>query len=305
MFCLSATYMLSCIYKIFLNIDMNLQKTLANKVKCSGIGVHSGILVNMLICPAEANHGIVFVRSDLKANNKIPALFDRVIDTSMCTKIANEYGASVSTIEHLMSALWGAGIDNAIIYVDGAEVPVMDGSSDCFINLIKQSGIVSQSEQRKFIEISKSVKIEMNDKSIVAEPDDSFSVNFIIDFDNQYIQAQSYNFNANDDFESEIGKARTFGFIKDVEYLKSIGLAKGASLDNAIAIGEDGILNKEGLRYKNEFVRHKILDCIGDLYLAGARIKGKIKAVKSGHQLNNLLLHKIFETKSASISSAA
>lgn len=284
---------------------MNLQKTLANKVKCSGIGVHSGILVNMLICPAEANHGIVFVRSDLKANNKIPALFDRVIDTSMCTKIANEYGASVSTIEHLMSALWGAGIDNAIIYVDGAEVPVMDGSSDCFINLIKQSGIVSQSEQRKFIEISKSVKIEMNDKSIVAEPDDSFSVNFIIDFDNQYIQAQSYNFNANDDFESEIGKARTFGFIKDVEYLKSIGLAKGASLDNAIAIGEDGILNKEGLRYKNEFVRHKILDCIGDLYLAGARIKGKIKAVKSGHQLNNLLLHKIFETKSASISSAA
>ncbi|MDJ1305188.1 MAG: UDP-3-O-acyl-N-acetylglucosamine deacetylase [Candidatus Midichloria sp.] len=284
---------------------MNLQKTLANKVKCSGIGVHSGILVNMLICPAEANHGIVFVRSDLKENNKIPALFDRVIDTSMCTKIANEYGASVSTIEHLMSALWGSGIDNAIIYVDGAEVPVMDGSSDCFINLIKQSGIVSQSEQRKFIEISKSVKIEMNDKSIVAEPDDSFSVNFIIDFDNQYIQAQSYNFNANDDFESEIGKARTFGFIKDVEYLKSIGLAKGASLDNAIAIGEDGILNKEGLRYKNEFVRHKILDCIGDLYLAGARIKGKIKAVKSGHQLNNLLLHKIFETKSASISSAA
>ncbi|MDJ1256258.1 MAG: UDP-3-O-acyl-N-acetylglucosamine deacetylase [Candidatus Midichloria mitochondrii] len=284
---------------------MNLQKTLANKVKCSGIGVHSGILVNMLICPAEANHGIVFVRSDLRENNKIPALFDRVIDTSMCTKIANEYGASVSTIEHLMSALWGSGIDNAIIYVDGAEVPVMDGSSDCFINLIKQSGIVSQSEQRKFIEISKSVKIEMNDKSIVAEPDDSFSVNFIIDFDNQYIQAQSYNFNANDDFESEIGKARTFGFIKDVEYLKSIGLAKGASLDNAIAIGEDGILNKEGLRYKNEFVRHKILDCIGDLYLAGARIKGKIKAVKSGHQLNNLLLHKIFETKSASISSAA
>ncbi|MDJ1287955.1 MAG: UDP-3-O-acyl-N-acetylglucosamine deacetylase [Candidatus Midichloria mitochondrii] len=290
---------------MFLNIDMNLQKTLANKVKCSGIGVHSGILVNMLICPAEANHGIVFVRSDLRENNKIPALFDRVIDTSMCTKIANEYGASVSTIEHLMSALWGSGIDNAIIYVDGAEVPVMDGSSDCFINLIKQSGIVSQSEQRKFIEISKSVKIEMNDKSIVAEPDDSFSVNFIIDFDNQYIQAQSYNFNANDDFESEIGKARTFGFIKDVEYLKSIGLAKGASLDNAIAIGEDGILNKEGLRYKNEFVRHKILDCIGDLYLAGARIKGKIKAVKSGHQLNNLLLHKIFETKSASISSAA
>ncbi|MDJ1257735.1 MAG: UDP-3-O-acyl-N-acetylglucosamine deacetylase [Candidatus Midichloria sp.] len=284
---------------------MNLQKTLANKVKCSGIGVHSGILVNMLICPAEANHGIVFVRSDLKENNKIPALFDRVIDTSMCTKIANKYGASVSTIEHLMSALWGSGIDNAIIYVDGAEVPVMDGSSDCFINLIKQSGIVSQSEQRKFIEISKSVKIEMNDKSIVAEPDDSFSVNFIIDFDNQYIQAQSYNFNDNDDFESEIGKARTFGFIKEVEYLKSIGLAKGASLDNAIAIGEDGILNKEGLRYKNEFVRHKILDCIGDLYLAGARIKGKIKAVKSGHQLNNLLLHKIFETKSASISSAA
>ncbi|MDJ1406978.1 MAG: UDP-3-O-acyl-N-acetylglucosamine deacetylase [Candidatus Midichloria sp.] len=297
--------MLFCTYRIFLNINMNLQKTLAKEVKCSSIGVHSGILVNMLICPAEANHGIVFVRADLKENNKIPALFDRVIDTSMCTKIANEYGVSVSTIEHLMSALWGSGIDNAIIYVDGAEVPVMDGSSDCFINLIKQSGIVSQSEQRKFIEISKSVKIEMNDKSIVAEPDDSFSVNFIIDFDNQYIQTQSYSFNANDDFESEIGKARTFGFIKDVEYLKSIGLAKGASLDNAIAIGECGILNKGGLRYKNEFVRHKILDCIGDLYLAGARIKGKIKAVKSGHQLNNLLLHKIFETKSASISSAA
>ncbi|WHQ46728.1 MAG: UDP-3-O-acyl-N-acetylglucosamine deacetylase [Candidatus Midichloria sp.] len=284
---------------------MDFQKTLANEVKCSGIGVHSGILVNLLICPAETNHGIIFVRSDLKNNNRIPALFDKVIDTSMCTKIANEYGASVSTIEHLMSALWGSGVDNAIIYIDGSEVPVMDGSSDCFINLIKQSGIVSQSELRKFIGISKSVKIEMNDKSITAEPDDSFSVNFIIDFNNQHIQAQSYNFNVNDDFESEIGKARTFGFIKDVEYLKSIGLAKGASLDNVIAIGEDGILNKEGLRYKNEFVRHKILDCIGDLYLAGARIKGKIKAVKSGHQLNNLLLHKIFETKSVSISSAA
>ena len=284
---------------------MDFQKTLVRSFKCSGIGVHSGALVNVEISPAQEDQGIIFIRSDIKENNVIPALFDKVVDTSMCTKIANEFGVSVATIEHLMSALWGSGVDNAIIYIDGPEVPVMDGSSDAFIKLIKEVGLVDQKVARKFIEISQVVRVELQDKSISIEPSESFSVNFIIDFDNKYIQAQSHSFNSKENFEQQIGKARTFGFVKDVEYLQSIGLAKGASLDNAIAIGEEGILNKGGLRYKNEFVRHKILDCIGDLYLAGARIKGKINAVRSGHHLNNLLLRKIFETNSAHISSAA
>jgi len=284
---------------------MDFQQTLANEIVCSGIGVHTGITINMRICPSNVNHGIIFIRSDLKNNNSILALFDRVVDTSMCTKIANAYGAEVGTIEHLMSALWGSGIDNALVYLDGPEVPIMDGSSDCFMRLIRETGIEVQSELRKFLKISKAVRVELDGKSITAEPDASFAVDFMIDFNNEYIKAQSYNFNCDDDFEMKIGKARTFGFVKDVEHLKRMGLAKGASLDNAIAIGDNGILNQEGLRYSNEFVRHKILDCIGDLYLAGARIKGKIRAVKSGHHLNNLLLKKIFKTNSAFISSAA
>ena len=284
---------------------MDLQKTLASSVKCSGVGVHSGILINMILVPAEENQGIIFIRSDMKKNNVIPALFDKVTDTSMCTKIANEFGASVATVEHLMSALWGSGIDNATVYVDGPEVPVMDGSSDAFIQLIKEVGVIEQAAARKFIEISQTVKVELQDKSITIEPAKSFSVNFIIDFDNKYVQAQSHSFSSKENFEQQIGKARTFGFVKDIEYLQSIGLARGASLKNAIAIGREGILNKEGLRYKNEFVRHKILDCIGDLYLAGARMKGKINAVRSGHYLNNLLLRKVFATNSAHVSSAA
>ena len=279
----------------FLNIDnMDLQKTLNRSVKCSGVGVHSGIFIDMIIKPAKEDQGIIFIRSDMDGNNMIPALFDRVVDTSMCTKIANEFGVSVSTIEHLMSALWGVGVDNATIYVNGPEVPAMDGSSNAFVQLIKEAGLVEQLAARKFIEISQSVEVELQDKSISIKPAELFSVNFMIDFDNKYIQAQSHSFNSKENFEQQISKARTFGFMKDLEYLQSIGLAKGASLENAIAIGDYGIINKEGLRYKNEFVRHKILDCIGDLYLAGARIKGAVNAVRSGHHLNNLLLRKIF-----------
>ena len=275
------------------------QRTIKQEIWCSGIGIHSGDTIQMGILPAEANAGIVFMRSDLTCNNVIPALFNYVIDATMCTAIANEHGVSVSTIEHIMSALWGCGIDNAIIQVCGKEVPIMDGSSSFFVDLLHKQGIEEQNATRKIVRIAETIHVTHGDKSITIEPSNSFSVNFTIDFSDSYIGKQSYTFNENQDFGYNIGKARTFGFVEELEYLTQNGLAKGASLDNAVAVGKAGILNEDGLRYEDEFVRHKVLDCIGDLYLAGARIQGKVKAVKSGHALNNLLLKKLFSTHGA------
>ena len=275
------------------------QRTLNNTIECRGIGCHTGENINLKIHPAPSNHGIVFIRTDIENNNVIPALFDNVTDTRMCTVISNNKGAKVGTIEHLMSAFWGADISNALVTIDGPEVPAMDGSSSDFLKLIKSAGIIEQDSYTQILEILESITIEDNGKMIRIEPAERFSIDFTIEFSSDSIGKQSFKFSEDDlsqDFEKEISNARTFGFIEDLEKLQNLGLAKGASFQNAVVVSKDGILNTEGLRYKDEFVRHKILDCIGDLYLAGAKIKGKVTALKAGHSLNNKLLKQLFYT---------
>lgn len=277
------------------------QHTLKLPVTCSGVGIHSGKNINMRILPAAENTGICFIRTDLKDDNYILATYDNVVDTTMCTVVANRNGAKVAVIEHLMSAFWGCGIDNAIIEVDNEEVPVMDGSAAPFVALFAKAGVVAQDSPRKIIEILSPVRIEHQDKIIELLPNDCFEVDYHIDFNHPNIGAQHYNFNEETNtFAHDISRARTFGFLEDVQKLQSMGLARGASLENAVGLSrEGGILNPEGLRLEREFVRHKILDSIGDLYLAGFRIKGKVVAVKAGHMMNNLILRKLFAEKDA------
>jgi UDP-3-O-[3-hydroxymyristoyl] N-acetylglucosamine deacetylase len=280
---------------------MELQNTLQQAFKIEGIGAHSGQTSLLKVLPAQEDHGIIFKRIDLNENNLIPALYENVIDTTLCTVIGNKAGVKVSTIEHLMAALWSCGIDNALIEINGSEVPILDGSSRLFLDLIKQCGIQEQAAPRKFIKVVKSVELVVDDKKIEIAPHDSLTIDFTIQFPHQVIGEQSYIFEETTNlFDVDISSARTFGFMKDLETLHKIGLGKGVSLENAIGISEqDGVLNKEGLRYQDEFVRHKVLDCIGDLYLAGARIKGYVKAFKAGHALNNKLLRKLLANPSA------
>lgn len=276
-------------------MDYILQQTINKPITCSGIGVHSGKKVKMRIIPAVVNAGIVFVRSDIKENNLINAVYSNVVETTMCTAIANEYGARVSTIEHLMSAFWGCGIDNAVVEVDADEIPIMDGSAAPFVSLIQKAGIRKQPMSRRIIEITKPLKVEVGDKFIELLPSDHFEITYDINFVHQAIGEQQFYYNEKDEsYHHGISRARTFGFADELEKLKSLGLAKGASLENAIGLDESGIMNKEGLRYKDEFVRHKILDCIGDLYLASLRIKARVHAAKAGHAVHNLLLRKLF-----------
>lgn len=278
---------------------MEFQQTIADVVRISGIGGHSGIAVNMEICPAEPDFGIAFQRTDLNGDNIIPAKFDKVIDTQLCTVLANDSGARVATIEHLMSALWGCGIDNALIKINAEEVPILDGSSQIFTQIISEAGVRTQDKGRKFIKIISAVEVEHNGKVIGIEPCEDFEIDFTIEFDSKVIGKQSFQFNEqSNNFNAEISKARTFGFMKDLLPLQKMGLAKGFDGTNAIGIGEEGVINPEGLRYNDEFVRHKVLDCLGDLYLAGARIKGHVNAFKAGHDLNNRLLRLIFSEAS-------
>lgn len=274
-----------------------MQQTLIKSIKCLGIGIHSGEVVTMIIRPAPANSGFTFIRTDLTGDNVIEVSFDNVTETTLSTTVSNTIGAKVSTIEHLMSAFWGCGIDNAIIEIDAFEVPIMDGSSAPFVALIEKAGIKPLNKPRKIIEILKPMKIEMGDKYLEFLPDSDFSVDFDVDF--RVIGKQTYNYNeASTSYPHQVSRARTFGYQEEVEYLKSKGLARGASLDNAIGISTTGVMNPEGLRYSDEFARHKVLDCIGDLYVSGLRIKGKVKASQSGHALNNLALRKLFADES-------
>jgi UDP-3-O-[3-hydroxymyristoyl] N-acetylglucosamine deacetylase len=271
------------------------QHTIAKMAVISGTAVHSANQVTMSILPAPANHGIVFKRVDLNSNNMIRAIYDAVIDTTMCTVIANDTGAKVMTVEHLMAALWGCGIDNAIIEVDNVEIPIMDGSSLLFVESILNAGIKKQSARRRSINLPYTISVECGEKSITLEPADHFSIECVIEFDHQTIGLQSFNFDSKtDSFTDLVAPARTFGFRKDLEKMRKLGLARGASLENVIGLDEHGVMNKEGLRYANEFARHKVLDCIGDFALAGAQINAKITANKPGHQLNNQVLKKLF-----------
>ncbi len=277
------------------------QHTLAKKVSCAGIGLHSGQEVKMSILPAEVGSGIVFVRTDVDGFDPVvPADYTKVVDTNLGTTIANDDGTIVSTIEHLMAALWGCNIDNAVIEIQGPEIPIMDGSSEPFVFLIECAGVMEQDVPRRIIEVLKAIELVEEGKHISIVPSPSFSVNLEIDFDSKAVANQKAVYRSSDvSFKTDLCRARTFGFEHEVEYLRSQGLIKGGSKDNAIVVSGDKILNEEGLRYNDEFVRHKILDCIGDFYLAGGLVQGEFTGYRSGHDLNNQILHKLFEDETA------
>ena len=274
------------------------QQTISKPISINGIGLHSGTSVSMQLYPAQADYGIKFVRKDLSDNNVIVALWSNVSNTNLSTTISNNNGVSVSTIEHLMSALSGLHIDNIKIEINGSEVPIMDGSSIKFVNLINSTSIKKLNKKRKILKVKKNIKVVKNDSSVELRPNNQFSIDFEIDFPSKLVSQQSCQLQLiNGNYKTDIAYARTFGFEKDVHMLRSNGLALGGSLENAVVVGESRILNTEGLRYKDEFVRHKILDSIGDLYLAGAPIQGYFFGNKSGHHLNNLLLRSLFSDK--------
>lgn len=276
------------------------QKTVKNKVSCSGIGLHSGLTIQLNILPAVEDSGIVFKRLDVEDKNSVvKAEYQNVSNTTLGTTLRNKDGVCVSTVEHLMAALWGCGVDNCIVELDGPEIPIMDGSSEPFVFLIECAGVKQLSKTRKIIEVLKEVRVSETDAEdsgyLTISPADGFSVGLSIDFGDDVIAQQDGVFNSRDiSFKSDLCRARTFGFEHEVDMMRENGLARGGTLDNAIVIGESGVINKEGLRYADEFVRHKILDCIGDVYLAGAHLKGQVKGFKSGHGLNNKLLREFF-----------
>ena len=273
------------------------QRTLTQEVSCSGIGLHSGKNVRLKLKPAPINHGIKFVRKDLPDNPTIPARFNCVVDTSLATVIGMD-GAIVSTIEHLMACLAGLSIDNVIVELNSYEVPVMDGSAGPFTRMILEAGIREQEAERHFFVLKKPIELEQDGKFVGAYPDTTFKITCNIKFDHQLIRNQSCSIEVVDYlFEREISDARTFGFLHDVEKMKRYGLARGGSLDNAVVIDEGNILNKDGLRFRDEFVRHKLLDCIGDFSLLGMPILGHIVTIKSGHAFNHAFLEKFFNNK--------
>ena len=270
------------------------QQTISRKGEISGIGLHTGIMITLFIIPLKEDSGILFKRSDLFTKNIITAKFFNVSNTNLCTEISNKHGAKISTIEHIMAALWAMKIDNVLIEVSGPEVPIVDGSSKAFIELIKESGIKVQSKKRNYLKIIKTVKVNIKDKELTIKSSENFKISFNINFKNKAVGYQQYSLCNPMQFEKEISHARTFGFLNDIAYLRNNGMAKGASLKNSIGIDKNGIINTEGLRYTNEFVRHKILDCIGDLFLSGYQIIGNIEGSKAGHCLNNRILKEIF-----------
>ncbi|MBF0476050.1 MAG: UDP-3-O-acyl-N-acetylglucosamine deacetylase [Deltaproteobacteria bacterium] len=276
-----------------------LQRTVDRKISVSGIGLHSGKQVNMTIMPAPADAGITFVRSDLENHPEIKANIENVHSTELATTLSAN-GCRISTIEHLMAAFFGLGVNNAVVEVDSPEVPIMDGSADPFVNLLKQAGIRVLDEINKVVVVTEPICVTDGDKVIRLEPSDGFKISCTIDFEHPLLSNQSFCMDFSDEaFMNEIGPARTFGFLKDVTMLQANGLAKGASLDNAIAIDEDCVLNPDGLRYENEFVRHKILDCIGDLSLLGYPVIGHFIAHKSGHALHHRLVTQLMAQPSA------
>ena len=280
----------------------NVQKTLLNPTECQGIGVHSGQQANLIILPAQENQGIQFQRTDVKNGANISALWTAVSATEYCTRLSNQENISVTTIEHLMAALAIMEIDNALIQVDGPEIPIMDGSAEPFINLMAEAGIHEQNSPRRTLRILKEVSVEGKNNSWVSlKPSAKFALDFKIDFNGREgMSVQQLLFSGSTTrMREEISRARTYGFFEDVEQLRAAGLAQGGSLDNAVVINQGEIMNDGGLRYHDECVRHKILDAIGDLYLAGAPICGFYQAYNGGHGLNNKLLHALMADETA------
>ncbi len=275
------------------------QKTIKSPISISGVGLHSGKNVNMKIKPANPNSGILFKRTDLiKDNFILPGVFN-VSSAVLCTTIANDHGNCVSTIEHLMGALYGMGIDNALIEIDNEEVPILDGSAKIFISEISKAGIEVSETPIKIIKIEKLIDFKDGSKSISIEPSKvSLDIDFEIKYDNQLIGTQRNSIKVYEDDLTDIYNSRTFCLFEDIEKLRKMNLVKGGSLDNAIVVKGSEILNEEGLRNEKEFVNHKILDCIGDLFLSGYKIIGKLKCSEGGHKLTNQLLRKVFEDNS-------
>ncbi len=274
------------------------QKTINRTTNFSGIGLHSGKLVNVSINPSTPNSGIVFKRVDLKNNNLIYPSFANVNNTSLNTTICNEFGVKVSTIEHLMGALFGLGIDNALVEIDNEEVPILDGSAKEFIDKLTESGLKQSEVPIKIIKIKKKVTYKQGKKSISIEPSKlSLDIDFELKYDNPFIGNQRNKINVYEDDLKDIFNSRTFCLYEDIEKIKKKGLAKGGNLDNAIVVKGSEILNTEKLRNPKEFVNHKILDCIGDLYTSGYRIVASIRCSQGGHFLTNQLLKKVFENK--------
>ncbi|QQD19077.1 UDP-3-O-acyl-N-acetylglucosamine deacetylase [Spongiibacter nanhainus] len=277
------------------------QRTLRNTIRATGIGLHTGDKVFLTLKPAPANTGVVFRRTDLNPVVEIHALAENVGDTTLSTTLVNG-DVRVSTVEHLLSAMAGLGIDNAYVELTSPEVPIMDGSAGPFVFLIQSAGIEEQDAPKKFLRIKRPVTVKDGDKVASFLPFDGFKVSFTIDFDHPVFKDRTGH--AELDFSStsfvkEVSRARTFGFMHEVEYMRAQGLAQGASMDNAIVVDEYRILNEDGLRYEDEFVKHKVLDAIGDLYLLGTSLIGEFKAFKSGHGLNNVSLRKLIKEPDA------
>jgi UDP-3-O-[3-hydroxymyristoyl] N-acetylglucosamine deacetylase len=277
------------------------QRTLKKAISATGVGLHNGEKVTLTLRPAAPNTGIIFKRVDLPQPNEILATPDAVRDTRMCSALEAN-GARVATVEHIMSALAGLGIDNVYIDVDAAEIPIMDGSSGPFVFLLQEAGIAEQAAAKKFIRVKKTIEVIEGDKWVRFEPYHGFKIDFTIQFNHPVFEHSGSNVKidfAADSYIKEISRARTFGFMHEVEYLRSNGLARGGSLDNAIVLDEYRVLNIDGLRYDDEFVKHKVLDAIGDLYMLGHPILGAFYAYKSGHALNNLLIRALMQDETA------
>ena len=270
------------------------QKTLGSAIECTGVGLHGGNKVSMVLHPAEPGSGVVFQRADL-GGAKLAASYKNVCATEMCTSLGDGNGFQVATVEHLMSAFAGLGIDNVVVELDGSEVPIMDGSAAPFVFLIECAGIVEQPVPRQAIQVLKTVEVSNGDRSASLSPSDGFSVSFEIACDHPAIGHQKCHFELVDGvFKRDVCRARTYGFLRDVAELRGRGFILGGSLQNAIVLSDDRVVNTDGLRFQDEFVRHKALDCIGDLYLAGGPLLAHMHGVSSGHAMNHKLLEALF-----------
>lgn len=281
------------------------QTTLAHPVSCLGVGLHSGLPVRLALLPAPAGNGVVFRRTDVAGDRGlVPVMHDAVCGTRLGTTIRNGFGVTVSTVEHLMAALWGAGVDNVIVELDGPEVPIMDGSSEPFLFLIECAGLTFLPAPRRLLRVLRPVEVREAGSLARVEPnldgEEGCVMDIEIAFDHAAIRRQvaRYDFRETT-FKQSLSRARTFGFEREVEALRRQGLALGGSLDNAVVVGDAGVLNKEGLRYRDEFVRHKALDCLGDIFLSGYRIDGAFTFIRPGHAVNNALLRALFADDSA------
>jgi len=274
------------------------QKTISSETSFKGVGLHSGLETEVRILPAAENFGIVFKRTDLKKNNTIKANFKNVSSAKLCTTLKNEFGTSVSTVEHLLAALYIIGVDNALIEVSNSEVPIMDGSSKEFVETLKRAGLRNLDAKRKFLRITKKFELKDNERKISIEPNvDGLKVEFRLVYSNNIIGTQTNEINFTKNDLTDVYTSRTFCLYEDIEKIKKIGLAKGGSLENAVVIKEDKILNPGGLRNDKEFVNHKILDLAGDFLLSGHRILGSVKCTQGGHSLSNMFLRAFFEDK--------